>query len=79
MKKKHIIFLLLTIGVVLVCISVILAIIATGDKNIIGGSDLPTFLFVFFREKRGLYSALAFLGFCAIIASVVVGAVKKRK
>lgn len=70
---------MLTIGVVLVCISVILAIIATGDKNIIGGSDLPTFLFLFFHEKRGLYSALAFLGFSAIIASVVVGAVKKRK
>ena len=79
MKKKHVVVSLLTIGVVLLCLSIILAMIATGNKNIIGGADLPTFLFVFYHEKRGLYSTLAFLGIAAIIASAIVGGVKKRK
>jgi hypothetical protein len=79
MKKKHIVVLLLTIGAVLLCLSIILAIIATDNKNIIGGADFPTFLFVFYYEKRGLYSTLAFLGIAAIIASAVVGIVKKRE
>ena len=79
MKKKHIVVSLLTIGVVLLSLSVILAMIATGNKNIIGGADLPTFLFVFYYEKRGLYSTLAFFGIAAIIASAVVGRVKKSK
>ncbi len=79
MKKKHIVVFLLAIGVVLLCLSIIFAVIATGNKNIIGGADLPTFLFVFYYEKRGLYSTLAFLGISAMIASAVVGMVKKRK
>lgn len=79
MKKKHIVVSLLTIGVVLLCLSIVLAMIATGNKNIIGGADLPTFLFVFYYEKRGLYSTLAFLGIAASIASAIVGGVKKRK
>ncbi len=79
MKKKHIIVLLFTIGVILLCISIVFAIIATGNKNIIGGSDLPTFIFVFFHEKRGLYSTLAFFGIGAIIVSIVVSKIEKRK
>ena len=51
MKKKYIVIALLSTGIILLCISIILAIIATGNKNIIGGADLPTFLFVFTCEK----------------------------
>lgn len=79
MKKKYVFLLLLAIGVVLLFTSIALAIIATGSRNIIGGADIPTFLFVFFHEKRGLYSALAFSGAGAIIAAVIVRAVKKKK
>ena len=79
MRKKHIVVLLLAVGIVLLGVSVVLAIIATGNKNIIGGADLSTFLFVFTYEKRGLYSTLAFLGIAAIAASVVVSVVKKGK
>lgn len=78
MIKKHIVVLLLLVGIALLGISVVLAIIATGNKNIIGGADFPTFLFVFYHEKRGLYSALAFSGIAAIIASVVVALAKEK-
>lgn len=78
MRKKHIAVLLLAVGIVLLGISVVLAIIATGNKNIIGGADFPTFLFVFYHEKRGLYSTLAFSGIAAIIALVVVGMAKEK-
>lgn len=79
MKKKFIFVSLLTIGVALLCISIVFTIISTGSRNIIGGADLHTFLFVFFHEKSGLYSTLAFLGIGAIIASVIVGVVRKKK
>ena len=52
MKKKHIATILLIIGILLLCVSIVLAIIATRNKNIIGGADFPTFAFVFFREKE---------------------------
>ena len=78
MKKKHIVLSLLIIGIVLLVVSVILAAMATAGKTIIGGADLPTFLFVFVSEKGGLYSILASLGLAAIIASIVAGLCKKK-
>lgn len=78
MKKKQIVILLVAVGIALLVISVALAVMATAGKNIIGGADLPTFLFVFYHEKRGLYSTLASLGVAAIIASFVVGLCKKK-
>lgn len=78
MKKRHIVLSLMAIGIVLLVASVALAVMATAGKNIIGGADLPTFLFVFYHEKRGLYSTLASLGVAAIIASFVVGLCKKK-
>lgn len=78
MKKKQIVILLVAVGIALLVISVALAVMATAGKNIIGGADLPTFLFVFYHEKRGLYSTLASLGVAAIIATFVVGLCKKK-
>lgn len=72
MNKKHIAAILLVIGIVLICLSIALAVIATGNKNIIGGADFPTFVFVFFRENKGLYSILAFCGIISLVASVIV-------
>ena len=79
MKKKHIVILLLVIGLVLLLTSAILAGIETGNKDIVGGAGLPTLRFVFRYAKNGLYYNLAFLGVCTIIASIVVGIVKKKK
>ena len=79
MKKKHIVILLLAIGLVLLLTSVILAGIETENKDIVGGAGLPTFVLVFHHEKGGIYYNLASLGVCSIIASIVVGITKKKK
>ena len=72
MNKKHIATILLVIGILLLCLSIVLAVIATGNKNIIGGADFPTFVFVFFRENKGLYSTLAFCGIVSLVASAII-------
>ncbi len=77
MKRKYITIPLLMIGVALLCWSVTLAITATSKMNIIGGADLPTFLFQFPRWKRGLYYFLASLGVTAIASSVIMGSKSK--
>ena len=75
-KKNNVIF---AIGIILLCISIVLSIIATNDKNIIGGADFYTLLFVFFYDNSGLYSAMAFLGIGAIITAVIMSIISKRK
>ncbi len=77
MKKKYIVIALLALGILLLCGSVVLAAIAAGNKNIIGGADFTTFCFVFFHEKGGLYSSLALLGVAAIFTAVIAG-IKKE-
>ena len=79
MKKKHIVILLLAIGIVLLLISAILTFMEASKIDIIGGAGLPTLRFVFRYAKNGLYYYLASLGVCSIIASIVVGIVKKKK
>ena len=79
MNRKHIATVLFVMGFVLLCLSVVLAVIATGNKNIIGGADLPTFVFVFFRENNGLYSTLAFCGIVSLVASAIVRLQKRKQ
>lgn len=79
MKRKRIAVSLLVTGVFLLCLSIVLAITSTNSRNIIGGADFPTFIFIFCYENSGLYSVLAFLGIGAIIGAVIVGAVRKKK
>lgn len=78
MRKKHIVILLLTVGVSLLLLSVILSFITTANANIIGGAGWPTFWFVFRCGRGGLFLNLARLGMVGIIASVVVGLIKKK-
>ena len=78
MKKKPIVIALFIVGLVFICLSIALAFIATANKNIIGGADWPTFIYVFFHENRGIYSTLACCGVIAIVVSVVMGLKKKR-
>lgn len=79
MKKKPIVIILLAIGIALVCLSLVLAVVTTASKNIIGGADLPTFIYVFFHENRGLYFTLACCGVLSVIVAVVVGLRKKKR
>ena len=78
MNKKHIATILLVTGSILICLSVVLAVISAGNKHIIGGADFPTFVYVFFYERKGIYSTLAFCGIISLIASVIVW-LRKRK
>lgn len=61
---------LLVVGILLLCLSVILSVVSTAGKDIIGGADLPTFLFVFHHENGGMYFALALLGVISLTASL---------
>ena len=75
MKKTHVALILLIVGILLLCLSVIPAALSTAQKDVIGGADLPTFLFVFSREHGGLYSILALLGVAAVVTAVLMVAV----
>ena len=77
MKKKYSIALLF-VGGVFICLSVLLAIVATANKDIIGGADWSTFCFVFFSENSGLYAFLALIG-VLFVASAVLCITKKNR
>ena len=77
MSKKHFTVIFLVIGLILICLSIILAIIATVNKDIIGGADFSTFLLVFSRGRGGLYSILASCGMVSLVISAVLGLRKK--
>ena len=79
MKKKYFTVIFLAVGLILICLSIILAIIATVNKDIIGGADFPTFLLVFSRGKGGLYSILASCGIISLVISAVIGLWKTKK
>ena len=79
MKKKYLSIVFLIIGLILISLSIILAIIATVNKDIIGGADFPTFLLVFSRGKGGLYSILVSCGIISLVTSAVLGLWKRNK
>ena len=75
MKKKYIIWSLNAIGLILICLSLVLAAIETSKMNIIGSADWPTFRFVYYNSR---YSDLSFYGVWAIIAASIVGSKNER-
>ena len=77
MKKKYFTAIFLVVGLILICLSIILAIIATANKDVIGGADFSTFLLVFSRGRGGLYSILASCGMVSLVISAVLGLRKK--
>ena len=79
MSKKHFTVIFLIIGLILISLSIILAIIATVNKDIIGGADFSTFLLVFSRGKGGLYSILVSCGIMSLVISAVIGLWKTKK
>ena len=79
MKKKYFSIVFLIIGLILISLSIILAIIATVNKDIIGGADFSTFLLVFSRGKGGLYSILVSCGIISLVTSAVLGLWKINK
>ena len=54
------------LGLLLLILSVVLALLEANTKSIIGGTDLPTFTFVFFKGHDGTFLWLAIIGivFC---------------
>ena len=78
MRKKIMVTVLLVAGIILLCTSIILAAIATANKNIIGGADLSTFLFVFSHQNGGIYSLLSFFGIICIVTAAVTGFLNKK-
>lgn len=77
MKRKAIPIALLTVGVVLVWLSLILTFASVSNANIIGGADWPTFILFFIYEKNGLYCLLALFGILFLFASQIVA--RKQK
>lgn len=78
MKKKYLVIILLAVGVSLALLSVILTNNELQNVSIIGGISWPTYWYTFTTRKNGLYFNLAGLGIAAIIASIIVGLVKKK-
>ena len=60
------------IGILLLVCGIFLAVLATGNRNIIGGADFPTFRFVFFYDRGGLYAYLAGSGLICLILSFIL-------
>ena len=79
MKKYFTVIFLAAVGLILICLSIILAIIATVNNDIIGGADFSTFVLVFSRGKGGLYFILAFCGIISLVTSAVFGLWKIKK
>ena len=77
-KNKIVANLLLALGIILVCVAVLLSTITTNEKDIIGGADLHTFVFVFFQEHSGIYFMLTVLGVALIVVSVITRILKKK-
>lgn len=78
MKRKIVTSLFLALGIILVCVAVILSIFATSEKDIIGGADFHTFVFVFFREDSGVYFLLALLGVASIAISAITRILNRK-
>lgn len=77
MKKKHIVGLLFAVGLALLFIALLMAVIETADKNIIGGADLDTFFFVLYHGNNGLYSSLTFVGVLFLVGGAAAGIFKR--
>lgn len=76
-RKKHIVGLLLAVGLGLLCIALLMAGIETAHKDIIGGPDLHTFFFVLSHGSNRLYSNLAYSGIMFLLGGAAVGFFKK--
>lgn len=76
-KRSIMAAVLLGIGVALLCGAVMSALIATGNRDIIGGADVHTLLFVFFRDHGGCRAVIALVGLLSAVAAIVLYRMKK--
>ena len=79
MRSKWFTYALIAAGLLLLCLSVTLSLIATAEKDIIGGAGWPTFSLVFFRENGGIYFLMALSGAVSLTAALVLSFFKKKK
>ena len=75
--KKAIVIALLTLGVLLFAVPLVLAVIATVNTSVIGGADLATFNYHFFKANGGLYFLLSLTGIASLLSGTVINVVKK--
>lgn len=75
--KKIIVITLLVLGVLLFAIPLVLAVIATANTSVIGGADLTTFSYHFFKANGGLYFLLSLTGIASLLAGTIVNVAKK--
>ena len=78
MKKRAFFIILLFIGIALICVSIVSAIVKTAQTDIIGGADMPTFIFVVSDKSNILYTALSIIGLFTIITAIVMLVIKKK-
>lgn len=78
MKRKFVATLLLVLGIILICVAVVLSVISASDKDVIGGADLYTLVFVFFQQHSGIYFLLAAFGIISIVVSVIIRIFKRK-
>ena len=79
MKRSVLLLALLIIGITLIVISLVSAAVKTANSDIIGGADLPTYIFVVSHGNGGVYTLLILLGLVTVIGAIVALAIKKKK
>lgn len=76
--KKLLSIFLLFIGLTLVCGSVGFAVLETANVDIVGGSGMDTFLYVFCKQNHGGYSIAAAVGAVIAVVSFIVYPIKRK-
>ena len=79
MRTKWLTYALVAAGLLFLCLSLTLSLVATAEKDIIGGAGWPTFSLVFFRENGGVYFLMALAGAASLIAALVLSFFKQKK
>ena len=79
MRRRALLLTLLIIGTLLIIIALISAAIKTADTDVIGGADLPTYIFVFSHGNGGVYAILVLLGLATVIGATVTLVVKNKR
>ena len=76
--KKYVALGLLSFGVLATLIPIMIALIETSSRDIIGGPGLATFFYVFLSWNGGICATVAFLGLGSLAAAAVTFFCKKK-
>ena len=76
--KKYVALGLLSFGVLTTLIPILIALIETSSRDIIGGPGFATFTYVFLSWNGGICAAVTFFGLCSLAAAAVTFFGKKK-